>query len=196
MESLIATFFFWCTFMFSIGPWWIAFMDAITRIPTHELMRNYFIYILVGWSPFLAMSAIMIRLLGGIHTNVLVALHFGGGAFILYLAYKTLSAKIANKPGRFFDWREMSITTWLSPKAWITIPTGSLVANFTASTAINVALFVIISIPIFMGTAVLWAWLGKQGDRITGGRLSYVNATLFIAFALYLFYQGWLISSS
>ena len=189
-ESLLATFLFWSAFMFSIGPWWIAFMEEAKDAPFSHLFGNLAILMCTGWPLFIFFTSAIIYWLGGINLWILVALHFIGGAFILYLSYKTLAAKIQRGKKINFDWRAMSLLVWINPKAWIFIPAGSLAANYSSSFAINIIGFYLMSVPLYFGGAFVWAIVAKQGEKWSVGKISYINALLLAAFAIYLFWQG------
>ncbi len=156
------------------------------------LARNIGIYIFAGWFPFVAASSGAARLLGEAHAAALVALHFAGGAFMLYLAYKTLAAAKAGKTAELhFNWKAMTLLVWSNPKAWLAIPAGSLAADFYETEAANIAVFILIGVPIYLAAAVFWAAVAKQGAKIAGDkRMSFINAFLLAGFALYLLWQG------
>ena len=192
-EAVAATFWFWMAFQFSVGPWWIAYMETAKNAPFSWLARNIGVYIFVGWMPFVAAAAGIARILGGIHPAVLAGLHFFGGFFMLYLAYKIITAaKAGGAAARLnFDWKAMTVLVWSNPKAWLAIPAGSLAATYADSEVFNIAVFVLMSVPVYLAAAFLWAAAAKQGAKLAGDkRMGYANAFLLAGFALYLLRQG------
>ncbi|MGI9297860.1 MAG: hypothetical protein ACR2QC_08170 [Gammaproteobacteria bacterium] len=191
-ESFAAVLWFWTAFQFSVGPWWLAYMATAKTASAAWLTRNIGVYMFAGWLPFIAASAGIARILGGLHSAVLIGMHFFGGAFMLYLAYKTaVSAKKDGAGGADFNWKAMTILVWSNPKAWLSIPAGSLAADFSASEAANIAAFALLGVPVYLAAAVFWAAVARQGARIAGDKkMSFANAFLLAGFALYLIAQG------
>lgn len=191
-EAFAATLGFWAAFQFSVGPWWLAYMDTAKNASARWLAANIGVYIVVGWIPFVAASSAVARALGGLHPAAWIALHFFGGAFMLYLAAKTLSAaKSGGAAAPNFNWKAMTVLVWSNPKAWLAIPAGSLAATYTDSAAANIAVFTLVGIPIYLAAAAFWAAVAKQGAKIAGDkRMGFVNAFLLAGFAAYLIAQG------
>ena len=190
LEAIFATGVFWGAFHFSLGPWWLAFMEAARNTPPKTLGRNFGIYCLVGWIPFVILSSMLLQAIGGLHKFVLIGLHFGGALMMLHLAHKTLKAATGRATSLNFDWRMMTLVVWTSPKAWLTIPAGSLAANYTDSPAANVVFFCLFSFPFYLISMPLWFALGRKGAKLTSGKLSYFNAFLLTCFAAYLAWHG------
>lgn len=189
-EAILAGFIFWGAFAVSPGPWWIAFMEAAKDTPLRVLYRNMSIYCIVGELPFIYITCGPVALLGGVHPLVLHILHFVGAAFMLYLAAKTLAAKLGKSRKFNYDWRSMTLVHWTNPKAWITIPIGSLTATYTDSLPLNLFGFYIIGLLVMFPASYLWATIGREGAKMAHGKLSYLNAFLFAAFAFYLLWRG------
>ena len=176
-ESIIAILSFWIAFYFSPGPWWFAFMDTAKNASTRWLVRNLGVCIIVGWLPFVAISSAIARVLGGIHSAILLALYFIGGGYMLYLAYKTVTAakqSAATEPN--FNWKAMIILDWSNPKAWLTIPAASLASTYADSAAANIAIFAMASVPVLLIAAVFWTVVARQGAKIAGDkRMGFAN---------------------
>ena len=100
IEAVTATLIFWSAFHFSLGPWWLAFMEAAKHTPTKKLLRDFAIYLCTGWIPFVILSSALLQVVGGLHKWLLIALHFGRAALMFYLAYKTLQATIGKGKAR------------------------------------------------------------------------------------------------
>lgn len=189
-ESLIATAAFWSAFAFSIGPFWIAVMEAARTTSLGVLFRNYLVYCLTGWGPILAVIGLIVGTIGALSEQVYTALYFVGAVVIFHLAYKTLSARAGQGGGLDFNWRVMTVVSWTNPKVWTTIPAGFLAANYTGSLALNIVLFILVSLPLFWIALCMWYVLGRQGARLVGHRLGAVNAALLAGFGIYLLVQG------
>ena len=166
-ESIVAILSFWIAFQFSIGPWWLAYMDTAKNASAQWLVRNIGVYTIIGLLPFVAISSAVARVLGGIHSAILLALHFVGGGYMLYLAYKTVTAaKQSGATEPNFNWKAMTILVWSNPKAWLTMPAASLASNYAGSAAANIAIFAMASVPVFLSAVVFWTVVARQGAKI------------------------------
>ena len=181
---------FWSAFVFSIGPFWIATMEAARSTSFAVLYRNYLIYSLVGWLPINMFLGITTGLVGRIDDRVYTVLYFVGAGVILWMAFKTLSRKPSGGAGFDFNWRTMTLVSWTNPKVYLTIPPGTLAANFTDSLTLNVFLFFLVGFPLFLVGVYLWGSIGRQGARLAPNRIGWINAALLAGFALYLLWEG------
>jgi threonine/homoserine/homoserine lactone efflux protein len=84
----------------------------------------------------------------------------------------------------------MSLMTWFNPKTWLAVPPGFLIANYSDSLSINIAIFYLSGIPFFLSGVLFWSMVGRQGAKISKNRLSYFNAALLVFFGFYLLYEG------
>jgi threonine/homoserine/homoserine lactone efflux protein len=189
-EAIIATFVFWSAFVFSIGPFWIAVMDAARHTSFATLYKNYIIYSLVGWFPINALIGAIVGTIGVISEDIYTALYFVGAAVIFRLAWKTVAAKPGESEGFDFNWKMMTLLSWSNPKVWTTIPAGFLAATYTDSLAINIVVFFLIGTPLFLFGVYLWGMIGRQGAKIARDKVGYFNAALLTGFGIYLLYQG------
>ena len=191
-ESIVAILSFWISFCFSVGPWWLAYMDTAKNASTQWLVRNIGVYTIIGLLPFIAVSSAAVRVLGGIHSAILLALYFVGGGYMLYLAYKTVTAaKQSGTTEPNFNWKAMTILLWSNPKAWLTIPAASLASTYADAAAANIAIFTIASVPVYLIAAAFWTVVARQGAKIAGDkRMGFANAFLLAGFAIYLILQG------
>jgi threonine/homoserine/homoserine lactone efflux protein len=189
-EVIIATLLFWSAFVFSAGPFWIATMEAAPGTTFKKLYSDYFLYLIFGWLPVAVTCAILSDVIANIDENIFAAMHLFGGLYILFLAFKVLRAKITTGKPFDFNWKNMSIVTYLNPKVWILLPVGFLTAQLTESLAINIAFFYFSGIPMFLFGVYFWGMIGRAGAKISFKYISYFNAFLLAAFGLYLIYNG------
>ena len=166
-------------------------MEAAKSTPPRRLAREFAVFIVAGWFPFVAVCAGVARFLGGIHELVLLFLYFFGGGFMLYLAAKTLSAAKPGGRALNFDWKAMTVLVWGNPKAWLSIPAGSLAADYSESEAANILFFIVLNLPAQISAAAWWAFVARQGVKIAGDRrMGYANAFMLAGFAAYLLWRG------
>ncbi len=189
-EAVIATFLFWCTFVFSAGPFWIATMEAAPNTSFARLYSDYVLYLVFGWLPVLVASSLLSGLVAGIDIRVLTGLHLLGGAYVCYLAYKVIRAKVTKGTGFDFDWKAMSLVTYFNPKVWILVPIGFLTASVSDSLLVRIAFYYFSGIPVFLFGVFFWGIIGRAGARISFRYISYFNAILLTAFGGYLIFQG------
>ena len=189
-QSFIAALTFWSAFVFSIGPFWIATMDAARGTSFPRLYRHYLIYTLLGWLPVNFIIGFTVRTLGKLNEDLFTALYFVGAGVIFWLAYKVIAKTSASNGGFDFNWKTMCLISWTNPKVWLTIPPGYLAANFTDNTIANILIFFWIGFPLFLIGVYVWGMIGRQGARIAKGKIAYFNAALLGGFGLYLLYQG------
>lgn len=189
-EVIVATLLFWSAFVFSAGPFWIATMEAAPGTTFKKLYSDYFLYLIFGWLPVAVTCAILSDVIANIDENIFAAMHLFGGLYILFLAFKVLRAKISTGKPFDFNWKNMSIVTYLNPKVWILLPVGFLTAQLTESLAVNIAFFYFSGIPLFLFGVFFWGTIGRAGAKISFKYISYFNAFLLAAFGLYLIYNG------
>lgn len=194
-EAVIATLVFWSTFVFTVGAFWIATMEAAVHTSFKEIYKNYFVYLLVGWLPEIATIGLIVGLVGQFSPQLLTWLYFIGGGVIFYLAYRTVVSKASGNIKFEFNWKAMTLLSWTNPKVWLSIPAGFLAATYTDNLAINIALFYLLGLPLFVPGVYVWGMIGRQGAKIAKGKLSYFNAALLCGFAIYLLYQGILLAA-
>lgn len=189
-ESLISVLLFWSAFAFSAGPFWTATMAAATTTSFTTIYKNYILYLVTGWLALIVVIGILVDKIGGLGENVVTALHLIGSLFIFYMSYKIYKS-VPGKAGSFdFNWSKMALLTWTNPKAWILIPIGFLGANFTPTLWINIALFYLIPIPIFLFCVYGWGMIGRLGAKVSLTHINKFNALLMFSFGLYLLYAG------
>jgi hypothetical protein len=189
-EPVIATLIFWSAFVFSIGPFWIAVMAAAKDTSFAVLYRNYLIYMLVSWFPINAIIGVVVGTIGEINQNVYTALYFIGALVIFGLAYKTVSSSTESGAGFEFNWKLMAMVSWSNPKVWTTIPAGFLAATYTDSLIVNIVIFFLLGVPLFLFGVFLWGMIGRQGAKIAKGKINIFNAALLAGFGVYLLFQG------
>ena len=189
-EALLSTTLFWSTFAFSAGPFWTAIMEEAKHQPFLTIYRHYSIYFILGWLPLIATIGLITHTIGQINQQVLTALYFIGAGAIFYFAWKVIVQTRHEGKTFHFHWQSMLILSWLNPKAWLTIPSGFLAAQYTDQLWINILLFFFISIPPMYTALYLWGQLGRQGAKIAHHKISYMNALLLSLFGSYLLYEG------
>lgn len=192
-EIVLTTLLFWSAFVFSAGPFWIATMEAAPGTTFRKLYSDYFIYLIVGWLPVAVGCALLSNFIANISEDIFAAMHLLGGAYIVFLGFKVLRAKIATGKPFDFNWKNMSIVTYLNPKVYILLPVGFLTAKISESLPINIAFFYFSGIPLFLFGVFFWGSIGRAGARISFQYISYFNAFLLATFGAYLIYNGILI---
>jgi len=189
-ENIIATFVFWAAFVFSAGPFWIATMEAAPGTTFRKLYQDYFLYLIFGWLPVAVICALLSNILADADPNIFIAMHFLGGAYVIFLAYKVLRAKIKTGKPFDFNWKNMCLVTFLNPKVWILLPVGFLTAQISEQLWLNVTFFYFSGIPLFLFGVFFWGMIGRAGAKISLHYISYFNAALLACFGAYLIYQG------
>lgn len=189
-ESLIAAVTFWSAFAFSIGPFWIATMDAAKNNSFANLYKNYLIFLFLGWFPINFLIGILVGTIGKFNEDIYTVLYFVGSGVIFWLAYKVMNRSNVSSSGFEFNWKTMILISWTNPKVWLTIPAGYLAANFTGNLILDVILFFLISVPLFLSGVYIWGMIGRQGAKVAGSKMGYFNAALLAGFGCYLLYQG------
>ena len=193
-SSVIAVFIFWCSFGFSIGPFWISIMQAVNENGFKVVFYHYLIYQIVGWLPAVLTASFITAYVGGLNEYLFIFLHIVGMSYVLYFAYKILRSKVSQIKTFKFEVKQMVTLNWSNPKFWAMVPMGMLVSNFSDSIAINVAYFYLIGLPIYFVAFFFWAGIGIVGRKAPLRIISTINASLLFLFALYLGYQGWQLS--
>lgn len=189
-ETIIATLFFWSAFVFSAGPFWIATMEAAPGTTFRKLYSDYVLYLIFGWLPVVLATSILSDVIASISNSIFAAMHLIGGAYVLFLAYKVIVAKISTGKAFDFNWKNMCLVTYFNPKVWILLPVGFLAAQLTDSLAFNIAFFYFSGIPLFLFGIFFWGTIGRAGARISLKYISYFNAVLLALFGAYLVYNG------
>ena len=192
-EPVIATFVFWSTFVFTIGPYWIAIMDAARDTSFVVLYRNFLIYCLVSWFPLNAIIGLLVGTVGNIHEGMYTGLYFVGAMVIFYMAYKTAQNRAGTGKGFDFNWKMMALVSWSSPKVWTAIPAGFLAATYTSNLYVNIVIFFLVGMPLFLFGVYFWGMIGRQGARLAKGKIAVINALLLAGFGVYLLYRGFLL---
>ena len=192
-EVIITTLIFWSAFVFSAGPFWIATMEAAPGTTFKQLYADYFLYLIFGWLPVCLFCAFLSDIIANMSENIFAAMHFFGGAYVVYLAIKVLRAKITTGKPFDFNWKNMCLVTYLNPKVYILLPVGFLTAKLTESLPLNIGFFYISGIPLFLFGVYFWGMIGKAGAKISFQYISYFNAFLLISFGAYLIYNGFMI---
>jgi threonine/homoserine/homoserine lactone efflux protein len=190
MDSLLATFIYWSAFTFSASPFWTTLMEVSRYSSFGYIYKNYFIYLLVCWLPIIVIIGTVMGVLGGFKPELMNALYFVGALVIFYLCWQVIRSKRNSNIKIDFNWKAMSLMTWFNPKTWLAVPPGFLIANYTDSLPINIAIFYLCGIPFFLSGVFLWSLLGRQGAKISKNKLSYFNALLLAFFGFYLLYEG------
>lgn len=190
LETLFATLVFWSAFVFSAGPFWLATMEAAPGTTFTQLYKDYSLYLIFGWLPVLVSTALLSDIISGSNEQILIWMHLLGGAYILFLAFKVLRAKIQTGKPFEFGWKTMCMVTYLNPKVWILLPVGFLAAKLSTSLPVNIAFFYFSGIPMFLIGVYFWGTVGRIGAKISLQYVSYLNAILLAGFGLYLFFQG------
>ena len=184
LESVFASYIFWISFVFSIGPFWLVVMESARHTKWQYLFKNYAIYQLVCWGPQIIIISIITNIIGGLHPDLLFIMHLLGGFFIFYFAYKMLQASI--REGNFdFHWKRMFLISWTNPKVWTTVPIGSLSAQYTEKIWLNSLYFYFFGLPIFFIGLFFWIFLGQQSLKIAKEKFSYFYF-FFISYFWYL----------
>ncbi len=191
-EVIITTLLFWSAFVFSAGPFWIATMEAAPGTTFKKLYLDYFLYLIMGWLPVSVFCAILSDVIANMSESIFAAMHFLGGAYVIYLAIKVLRAKIATGKPFDFNWKNMCLVTYLNPKVYILLPVGFLTAKLTDSLPLNIAFFYVSGIPLFLFGVYFWGMIGKAGAKISFQYISYFNAFLLASFGAYLIYNGFM----
>ena len=189
-EILLATFIFWCAFVFSAGPFWIDTMEAAPGMPFPEMYKNYVLYLIFGWLPVLVTSSLLSNVIASLVPRIFIAMHLLGGTYVIYLAYKVLRSKIKTGEPFKFDWKAMSMVSYLNPKVWILVPVGFLTARLTGQIHLDIAFFYFSGIPIFLFGVFFWGTIGRVGAKISLQYISYLNAALLAMFGAFLIQAG------
>ncbi len=189
-ESVIAALTFWSAFAFSIGPFWIATMQAAKSMSFASLYRNYIFYLFVGWLPINFLIGMTVGTVGKFHDDIYTVLYFIGAAVIFWFAWKITRSTPGETTDFKFGWKAMVLISWTNPKVWLTIPPGYLAANFTGNLVVDTLLFFFIGAPLFLVGVFVWGTIGRQGAKIAKDKLGYFNATLLAGFGFYLLYRG------
>ncbi len=189
-ETITATFIFWSAFVFSAGPFWIATMEAAPGTTFKKLYADYFLYLIFGWLPLVLITSFLSSLLQKSGATVFIAMHLLGGAYIIFLSFKVLRAKITTGKPFDFSWKSMCMVSYFNPKVYILLPVGFVAAQLTDSISINITFFYFTGIPLFLFGVYFWGMIGRAGAKISLNYISYFNAVLLAAFGAYLIYQG------
>jgi hypothetical protein len=189
-ESALAALTFWSAFAFSIGPFWIATMDAAKHTSFYTLYRNYLIYMFVGWLPINFFIGMVVGTVGKINEDIYTVMYFIGAGVIFWLAYRVMGKSGGDGKPFEFNWKTMVLVSWTNPKVWLTLPAGYLAANFTGNLPVDVLIFFFIGSPLFIAGVYIWGMIGRQGAKIARQKIGYFNAALLAGFAGYLLYQG------
>ena len=190
MDAWLATLVYWSAFTYSASPFWTTLMEVSRYSSFGYIYKNYFVYLLVCWLPIVVIIGMVIGVLGGFNSELLNALYFVGAFVIFYLCWQVIRAKRNPNIKIDFNWKAMSLMTWLNPKTWLVVPPGFLIANYTDSLAINISIFYLSGVPFFLSGVFFWSMVGRQGAKISKNKLSYFNALLLAFFGLYLLYAG------
>ncbi len=189
VESLIVTTVFWLIYTATPGAFWLALAEAARTTPLSGLFKQFAIFQFVGWGPQVVFITLFVGEIAALHHGVLTALYFAGSAVIAWLAYQTWTA-VKKRQVFDFNWRKMALVSWSNPKPWVTIPAGSLGANYVEAIWLNAILFFAVSMPLLFGGLFMWGYLGKLGAKVGAGWFSYVTATLLAGYGVYLLIQG------
>lgn len=167
-------------------------MEAAPGTTFKKLYLDYFLYLIMGWLPVSVFCAILSDVIANMSESIFAAMHFLGGAYVIYLAIKVLRAKIATGKPFDFNWKNMCLVTYLNPKVYILLPVGFLTAKLTDSLPLNIAFFYVSGIPLFLFGVYFWGMIGKAGAKISFQYISYFNAFLLASFGAYLIYNGFM----
>ncbi|MFK7901399.1 MAG: hypothetical protein AB8B49_01015 [Nitratireductor sp.] len=189
-ESISAVFLFWFGFVVSAGPFWTATMAAATTTSFKTLYKDYILYLLTGWVALICLIGLIVSQIGGINETINTALYFIGALVIFYMAYKILKSKPGVAGSFNFNWKNMTVLTWTNPKVWLLVPIGFLGANFTDNIWINIALFYIVGVPMFLSGLFCWGMIGRLGAKVSLTHVAKFNAAIMTVFGLYLLYAG------
>ena len=165
-------------------------MEAAKESSFAYLYKNYFLYLIFGWFPIIAVIGLVIGLLGGFNPDIITVLYFIGAGVIFHLAWKITQSKRKAAAKLDFNWKAMSLLSWTNPKVWLVIPPGFLSATYTDSLLLNIAIFYLVGTPLFIFGVYMWGMIGRQGAKIAYHKISYFNAALLCLFAAYLLYEG------
>jgi|AP95_1055475.scaffolds.fasta_scaffold06619_4 threonine/homoserine/homoserine lactone efflux protein len=190
MDSFVATLIYWSAFTFSASPFWTTLMEVSRYSSFGNIYKNYLIFLLVCWLPILIIIGTVMGVLGGFNTALTNTLYFVGAFVIFYLCWQVIRSKRNPNIKIDFNWKAMSLLTWFNPKTWLVVPPGFLIANYTDSLPVNIAIFYLSGIPFFLLGVLCWSLLGRQGAKISKNKLSYFNAALLAFFGFYLLYEG------
>lgn len=190
MESFLATLIYWSAFTFSASPFWTTLMEVSRYSSFGYIYKNYFIFLLVCWLPILTIIGMVMGVLGGFNPALMNSLYFVGAFVIFYLCWQVIRSKRNPNNKIDFNWKTMSLLTWFNPKTWLVVPPGFLIANYSESLSINIAIFYLSGIPFFLLGVFFWGMVGRQGAKISKNKLSYFNAALLAFFGFYLLYEG------
>ena len=189
--ELLATFLFWSIFVVSAGPFWTATMAAATTTSFPKLYKDYILYLIFGWFPLITFISILVWQLGSLSPNLTIILHFVGAMVVFWMAYKIYRSVPGKSESFNFDWKAMSLLSWTNPKVWILIPIGFLGAGITNSMPLNIFLYYIIGIPIFLVGVFAWGMVGRIGAKISLTHVNKFNSFLMAMFGVFLLYSGW-----
>ena len=90
-QNIVPAITFWVAVAFSIGPFWIATMEAARTTSFRYLYRNYVFYLFVGWLPLNFLIGMIVGTVGAIHESVAIAMYFIGAAVIFWMALRLVN---------------------------------------------------------------------------------------------------------
>lgn len=189
-ESISAVFLFWAAFVISAGPFWTVIMATATTTSFAQIYKNFILYLIFGWLPMIVVICLIMNQIDSLDDRVNLVMHFVGAIVIFYMGWKILLSKPGIAGSFDFNWKKMSLLSWTNPKALILIPIGFLGANFTDNIWLNISLFYLIGVPLFLMGVYCWAMIGRLGAKISLTHINKFNALLMASFGFYLLYKG------
>ena len=185
---------FWIIFYITPGPVWIAVMEATRKLSFTNIFQFFFkVFLPVNISVQFSQAfvcVIFVELVSKIFSNIGLLFYILGGAYILYLAYKTLKSK---KDNTLLDltFSNLAILVLLSPKIWLLFPSGAVIVNqLNQDVTINAFIFALAMLIVSNLMFAFYAGIGKIGTKLLGNNFSYLAFGLLILFALFLFNEA------
>jgi hypothetical protein len=189
-SDLLATILFWSGFAFSAGPFWTAIMAAATTNTFRQLYTDYMLYLIFGWLPLIAFIAAIVSWFGVLGGYFLLGMHIVGIFVVFWMAWKIYRSQPGIQ-GKFdFDWKAMSILSWTNPKVWLLIPIGSLNSHITGYAPVDILIYCLVGVPIFLTGLYFWGSVGRLGAKISLQYVNKANAMLMVVFGFYLIFSA------
>jgi threonine/homoserine/homoserine lactone efflux protein len=189
--ALFASIAYWISFGFSPGPFWAAWMTHHAQEGSLAVYKQYIPYLLGVFCVQCFLLALMVQFFGQINANLLVPLYFIGGGYIIYFGIRSFKAAIASKKVDF-GFKQMAILGLTNPKVYLTVPIGSLSANYFEVNAIwNSAFFAfIIAAPVVLSGSLFYVLLAKLSTKMLMDKVKYFTSGLLLVYGLYLWFEG------
>ncbi len=165
-------------------------MAAATTTSFRQLYADYMLYLIFGWLPLIAFIAAIVSSFGELGGYYLLGMHVVGILVVFWMAWKIYNSRPGTQGAFDFSWKAMSLLSWTNPKVWLLVPVGSLNSHITGYLPIDVFLFGLVGVPMFLAGLFFWGSVGRIGAKISIRYINKANAMLMAAFGFYLIYSA------